>query len=125
MRTYDIDAVARRLGIRIQTIHVYLREGLLVPQDEGGRFVFSEDDVEELARILRLRRDLSVNLAGVGVILEMRKKMLALQKELDRLSEEIEKEVEARFKKYLTESGPPAEPVKKDIVKITVQEESD
>lgn len=126
MRTYDIAAVARRLGLRIQTIRLYLREGLLQPQDEKGRLVFTEEDIEELARIMRLRQELDVNLAGVGVILEMRRKMLTLQKQLDYLMEDIEKEAQNRLKEYLTEfSKLPAQPFKKDIIKITVQEESD
>lgn len=125
MPTYDIAAVARRLGLRIQTIHLYLQEGLVRPQDKGGRLVFREEDIEELARIMRLRRDLSVNLAGVGTILEMRKKMLTLQKQLDQLSEDIEKEVQARLKQSLAQFSVPAEPFKKDIIEITVQEEGD
>ncbi len=125
MRTYDITAVARRLGLRKQTVHLYLREGLLEPKNEGGRIVFTEDDIEELARILRLRRDLSINLAGVGAILEMRKKMLALQKQVENLAEEIEKEVQARLKQHLTRFNLPTQPFEKNIIKITVEEESD
>jgi DNA-binding transcriptional MerR regulator len=41
--------------------------------------------IERLRRIVRLRRDLGVNLAGVAVILEMRPRMEELQKELERL----------------------------------------
>jgi DNA-binding transcriptional MerR regulator len=41
--------------------------------------------IERLRRIIRLRRDLRVNLAGVAVILEMRQHIEELQKELARL----------------------------------------
>ena len=41
--------------------------------------------MERLGRILRLRRDLGVNLAGVGVILEMAERIENLQREIDLL----------------------------------------
>ncbi len=126
MRTYTITAVARRLGIRTQTIRLYVCEGLLQPGKESGRLVFTEEDIEELARIVRLRQDLDVNTAGIEVILEMRRKILALQKQIEHLTEEIEKEIRARLKDCLAESRKlPARPFRKDITKITVQEESD
>jgi len=103
-----------------------VREGLLQPGKESGRFVFTEKDMEELARIVRLRQDLAVNTAGIEVIIEMRRKILSLQKQIDHLTEGIEKELRARIKDYLAESNKlPARPFRKDITKITVQEESD
>ncbi|TSA10025.1 MAG: MerR family transcriptional regulator [Deltaproteobacteria bacterium] len=126
MRIYTITAAARRLGICTRTIHLYVREGLLQPGKESGRFVFTEKDMEELARIVRLRQDLAVNTAGIEVIIEMRRKILSLQKQIDHLTEGIEKELRARIKDYLAESNKlPARPFRKDITKITVQEESD
>jgi MerR family transcriptional regulator/heat shock protein HspR len=101
-------------------------EGLLQPGKESGRFVFTENDIEELARIVRLRQDLDVNTAGIEVIIEMRRKILALQKQIEHLTEGIEKEIQSRLKDYLAKSGNlPVRPFKKDITKITVQEESD
>lgn len=126
MRTYTITAVARRLGICTRTIRLYVREGILQPGKESGRFVFTEKDMEELARIVRLRQDLDVNTAGIEVILEMRRKILALQKQIEHLTEGIEKEIQARIKDYLAESSKlPTRTFRKDITKITVQEESD
>ncbi|MEW5949917.1 MAG: MerR family transcriptional regulator [Thermodesulfobacteriota bacterium] len=126
MRIYTITEVARRLGIRTRTIRLYVCEGLLQPGKESGRFVFTEKDMEELARIVRLRQDLDVNTAGIEVILEMRRKILALQKQIEHLTEGIEKEIQSRLKDYSAESAKlPARPFRKDITKITVQEESD
>jgi len=82
--------------------------------------------MEELARIVRLRQDLDVNTAGIEIILEMRRKILSLQKQIEQITEGIEKEVQTRLKDYSAVSAKlPARPFRKDIIKITVQEESD
>jgi MerR family transcriptional regulator, heat shock protein HspR len=47
--------------------------------------MYSEDDVEELARLIRLTRDLGVNLAGVEIILKMRRRMVEMQKQIEDL----------------------------------------
>ena len=47
--------------------------------------MYSAEDVEEIARLLRLTRDLGVNLAGVEIILKMRRRMLDMQKQIEDL----------------------------------------
>jgi DNA-binding transcriptional MerR regulator len=47
--------------------------------------LFSATTVERLRRIVRLRRDLGVNMAGIAAILDMRERILNLQAELGRL----------------------------------------
>jgi MerR family transcriptional regulator/heat shock protein HspR len=47
--------------------------------------MYSQEDVEELARLIRLTRDLGVNLAGVEIILRMRRRMLEMQKQIEEL----------------------------------------
>ena len=41
--------------------------------------------MEEIARLLRLTRDLGVNLAGVEIILKMRRRMIEMQKQIEDL----------------------------------------
>jgi len=63
-----------------------VKHGLVEPAaDQAPRMLFHVSCVERLRRIIRLRRDLRVNLAGVAVILEMRQHIEELQKELARL----------------------------------------
>jgi DNA-binding transcriptional MerR regulator len=63
-----------------------IQHGLLEPAaDQAPRLLFPISCIERLRRIIRLRRDLRVNLAGVAVILEMRQHIEELQKELERL----------------------------------------
>jgi len=47
--------------------------------------MYSAEDVEELARLLRLTRDLGVNLAGVEIIIKMRRRMMDMQKQIEDL----------------------------------------
>jgi DNA-binding transcriptional MerR regulator len=47
--------------------------------------MYSQDDVEDLARLLRLTRDLGVNLAGAEIILRMRRRMVEMQKQIEDL----------------------------------------
>ena len=84
-RTYTISAVAAQYDIHPQTLRLYEREGLLKPsRSEGNTRLYTESDLERLEVILSLTRDLGVNLAGVEIILNMREKMDAMQREFER-----------------------------------------
>jgi MerR family transcriptional regulator/heat shock protein HspR len=84
-RTYTISAVATQYDIHPQTLRLYEREGLLKPsRSEGNTRVYTDADLERLEIILSLTRDLGVNLAGVEIILNMREKMDAMQREFER-----------------------------------------
>jgi MerR family transcriptional regulator/heat shock protein HspR len=90
---YMISAVAESYGIHPQTLRLYEREGLLKPsRSEGNTRLYTEEDLERLELILSLTRDLGVNLAGVEVILNMRRRMEEMQKELQEFIEYIERE---------------------------------
>ena len=81
--TYMISAVAELYDIHPQTLRLYEREGLLRPdRSDGNTRLYSSDDLERLEFILTLTRELGVNLAGVEVILNMRKNMSRLQQEV-------------------------------------------
>ncbi|MGH7323516.1 MAG: heat shock protein transcriptional repressor HspR [Candidatus Rokuibacteriota bacterium] len=83
---YTIGVVADMLEVHPQTLRFYERKGLLRPGRTGGRTrIYSQEDVDELARVLRLTRDLGVNLAGVEIILRMRRRMFELQKQIEDL----------------------------------------
>lgn len=81
---YMISAVASKYGIHPQTLRLYEREGLLKPsRTEGNTRLYSDEDLQNLETILALTRDLGVNLAGVEIILNMRRKMERMQKEVN------------------------------------------
>jgi MerR family transcriptional regulator, heat shock protein HspR len=81
---YMISAVAQKYNIHPQTLRLYEREGLLKPsRTEGNTRLYSEEDLEQLETILSLTRDLGVNLAGVEIILNMRRKIEQMQHEVN------------------------------------------
>lgn len=83
---YMIGVVAEMLKVHPQTLRFYERKGLVRPsRTEGQTRMYSAEDVEELARLLRLTRDLGVNLAGVEIVLKMRRRMLEMQKQIEDL----------------------------------------
>lgn len=87
-RTYTISAVAEMFEIHPQTLRLYEREGLLKPsRSDGNTRLYSDEDLERLEVILSLTRDLGVNLAGVEIIINMREKMDAMQREFERFFE--------------------------------------
>jgi len=100
-KLYMISVVSEMLGIHPQTLRLYEREGFIKPKRSGGNTrLFSEEDVEKLEMILRLTRQLGVNLAGVDVILSMREKMEQLQRDREEtilnLREELAREISRR-----------------------------
>jgi MerR family transcriptional regulator/heat shock protein HspR len=100
-RLFMISVVSEMLGIHPQTLRLYEREGFIKPKRSGGNTrLYSEEDVEKLEMILRLTRELGVNLAGVEVILSMREKMEQMQREMEetarRLREELAREIRRR-----------------------------
>src|SRR5438094_8167183 len=83
---YMIGVVAEMLKVHPQTLRFYEKKGLLRPSRTVGRTrMYSAEDVEELARLLRLTRDLGVNLAGVEIIIKMRRRMIDMQKQIEDL----------------------------------------
>jgi MerR family transcriptional regulator, heat shock protein HspR len=83
---YMIGVVAEMLGVHPQTLRFYEKKGLLRPnRTEGRTRMYSAEDVDELARLLRLTRDLGVNLAGVEIIIRMRRRMVDMQKQIEDL----------------------------------------
>jgi MerR family transcriptional regulator/heat shock protein HspR len=83
---YMIGVVADMLKVHPQTLRFYEKKGLVRPsRTEGQTRMYSADDVEDIARLLRLTRDLGVNLAGVEIILKMRRRMVDMQKQIEDL----------------------------------------
>jgi MerR family transcriptional regulator/heat shock protein HspR len=89
--------VAEQYGIHPQTLRLYEREGLLAPsRSEGNTRLYTDDDLERLEVILHLTRDLGVNLAGVEIILNMREKMSAMQRQIEEFVATLNNELSAR-----------------------------
>jgi MerR family transcriptional regulator/heat shock protein HspR len=113
-----ISAVAERFDIHPQTLRLYEREGLIQPERSAGNTrLYDEETLQRLETILTLTRDMGVNLAGVEVILNLRRQMASLEAELGRLLEVLEREaldrkagIDRRFALEKVESGPLSKP---------------
>ena len=96
---YMISVVADMFKIHPQTLRAYEREGLLRPtRTDGNTRLYSEDDLERIELILRLTKDLGINLAGVEVILNMRERMDEMQQRMNELFQEMLRRMETEFK---------------------------
>ncbi|AII14940.1 heat shock transcriptional regulator, MerR family [Campylobacter iguaniorum] len=88
---YLISVVAKVLSIHPQTLRQYEREGLVEPSRTGGKMrLYSQKDLDRIKMILRLTRDLGVNLAGVDVILRLKEQI----DEYEALVEELKSNLE-------------------------------
>src|SRR5512147_3046471 len=98
-RLYMISVVAEMFDIHPQTLRAYEREGLLRPaRTDGNTRLYSQEDIERIELILRLTKDLGVNLAGVEVILNMRQRMDDLQRRMNEMFQEMLRRMETEFK---------------------------
>jgi MerR family transcriptional regulator/heat shock protein HspR len=87
---YRISVVAEMLALHPQTLRLYEKKGLIRPSRTTGRTrVYSAEDVEEIRLILRLGRELGVNLAGIEIILKMRRRMLDMQARIEELTNHV------------------------------------
>ena len=79
---YMISVVAELLGVHPQTLGSPRGGDVRPRRTRGGTRLYSEADVDTVRRILHLTRDLGVDLAGVEVVIEMRRKLERMQAEL-------------------------------------------
>src|SRR5581483_865248 len=94
---YMISAVAEQYQIHPQTLRLYEREGLLRPsRSDGNTRLYTDEDLERLEVILKLTRELGVNLAGVEIILNMREKMEAMQQQIEGFIATLNQELSKR-----------------------------
>ncbi|AJC90671.1 heat shock transcriptional regulator, MerR family [Campylobacter subantarcticus LMG 24377] len=87
---YLISVVAKVLSIHPQTLRQYEKEGLVEPSRTDGKMrLYSQKDIDRIKMILRLTRDLGVNLAGVDVILKLKTKIDEFENTIEELRLEL------------------------------------
>ena len=88
---YTLTEVAYRAGLHPELIDRFIRLGLIEfsERTDDGELLFESEVIPLIRRILRLRNELGVNYAGVGVILELMSRLEALEarvRELENLA---------------------------------------
>lgn len=107
MQSYDepvymISVVAKILDIHPQTLRQYEREGLIEPDRTKGKMrLYSQNDVDRIKMILRLTRDLGLNLAGVDVVFRLKEQIDEYEEMIEDLKKEIDKFSNTGTKRYL------------------------
>lgn len=97
MHTYDepvylISIVSKILDIHPQTLRQYERENLITPSRSDGRIrLYSQRDIDRIKLILRLTREMGVNLAGVDVALRLKEQIDAMEQEIAELRHQLAK----------------------------------
>jgi MerR family transcriptional regulator/heat shock protein HspR len=113
---YMISAVAELYKIHPQTLRLYERVGLLKPsRSQGNTRLYSDEDLERLEVILTLTREMGVNLAGIEIILNMREKMQAMQRQMEEFVRFVQEELihgltmaqERKLRNAIVRLGPP------------------
>ena len=88
---YLISIVSKILDIHPQTLRQYERENLITPSRSNGRIrLYSQRDIDRIKLILRLTRELGVNLAGVDIILRLKENVDKMEREIAELRHEVE-----------------------------------
>ncbi len=101
-----ISVVAEMYEIHPQTLRLYEREGLLKPsRSEGNTRLYTEEDLKRLEFILSLARDLGVNIAGIGIILNMRERMEHMQLQMQEFVKYVQQEVMTRANQAMPKEG--------------------
>ena len=89
-----ISAVAELYKLHPQTLRLYERVGLLKPsRSQGNTRLYTDLDLERLEVILTLARDMGVNLAGIEIILNMREKMVEMEKQMTEFASVVQQEL--------------------------------
>jgi len=116
---YLISIVAKILDIHPQTLRQYERENLVCPSRTNGRIrIYSQRDIDRIKLILRLTRELGVNLAGVDIILRLKENVDSMESEMAELRYEI-----AKNKNPYAVSPDKAMVTKKSIYEMIIFEE--
>lgn len=103
----DIAETCRRLGILPADLEAMEEEGLITLAVVLDGKALPSEQLDRLEMIVRLQRDLGVNLPGIDVILGMRRKMIQMRREVDEILEFIRDQISRDLREMLGEDQYP------------------
>lgn len=97
---FSISAISEMFSIHQQTVRLYEKQGLINPKRSSGNTrLFSEEDVRRLEEVIHLTHELGINLAGVEMILKLKKQIQKMQTDMNKLfkqaQDQLDKESES------------------------------
>ncbi len=97
---YTIGMVAELLNIHPHTLREYEREGLIKPKRTAGNIrLFTDEDLEDIKFIREMTQGLGVNLAGVDIIMRMKKQIEELHLIIENLEDALRKKIKEEYEK--------------------------
>lgn len=80
---YIISVAAQLVNMHPQTLRLYERRGLVIPQRQGKNRLYSQRDIERLIQIQKLTQELGINLAGVEMITKLQEELEAMRVDME------------------------------------------
>ena len=110
---YMIGIASQLIGVHPQTLRMYEQRGLLRPRKSiKNTRLYSQEDVELGRYIQKLTQEMGMNLAGVGKVLDLERRIARLEaenrdlrQELDRREREHSRVVAEVHRSYRRELG--------------------
>ena len=97
---YTIGMVAEILSIHPHTLREYEREGLITPKRTAGKIrLYTDKDLDDIKFIREMTQGLGVNLAGVDIILRMKKQIEELHEIIENLEDALRKKIKEEYEK--------------------------
>ncbi len=97
---YTIGMVAEILNIHPHTLREYEREGLIKPSRTSGNIrLYSDSDLEDVKFIREMTQGLGVNLAGVDIIMRMKRQIEELHDIIENLEKALRKKIEEEYQR--------------------------
>lgn len=78
----SINEISRFVGLHPMMIQEFFRLGLIDPQVENPDLLFEDTVIARIGKIMRLKNDLDVNLAGCGLVLDLLERIATLERKL-------------------------------------------
>ncbi|MDY0039169.1 MAG: chaperone modulator CbpM [Desulforhabdus sp.] len=86
----SMSEVASRCGVHPDLIDRFIYLGLIDPIGrEEDEFIFRSEVIPLVRKIIRLRNSLGINYAGIGLVLELLKRVEELERRIEQLRAEM------------------------------------
>ena len=105
---FSLEELCRSCSLLPEQLLEMVDEGIIEPidyQQTTTSWQFAGNSVVRVRTVIRLQRDLGVNLAGVEVILDLLDRVERLQTEVDALRDSLEEQVVERVSEALRQAS--------------------
>src|SRR5436189_1850182 len=97
---FSISAVAKMFSVHQQTVRLYEKQGLISPKRSSGNTrLFSEEDIDQLEEVIYLTHEMGINLAGVEMILRLKKQIKKMQSEMTKIFDSTQEQLDLETEK--------------------------